>query len=100
MSATAERPVAPPAPGIFARAEGLELLGAVSGSGYREGAALVRRADGPMVQLGPPMYALLEEIDGERDSVALADAMTERLGRRLEAGQVAVLGEKLAEEGL
>ena len=39
----------------------------VSGSGYKEGAALVRRADGQMVQLGPLMYGLLEEIDGERD---------------------------------
>src|SRR3954471_17392012 len=100
MSATVERPVAPQAPGIFARAEGVELLGAVSGSGYKDGAALVRRADGQMVQLGPLMYALLEELDRERDAAALADAMSERLGRRLEPDQVAVLAGKLAEQGL
>ena len=51
----------------LARVEGLELLGEVSGSGYKEGAALARRADGQMVQLAPLMYGLLEEIDGERD---------------------------------
>src|ERR687884_573415 len=39
-------------PGI-ARAEGIELLGDVHGSGYEGGAALVRRADGQVVQLGP-----------------------------------------------
>ena len=103
MSATADRPVEPPrrdAAGALARAEGLELLGDVSGSGYKEGAALVRRADGQMVQLGPLMYALLEEIDGERDPAALADAMSERLGRRLEAEHVAEIAEKLAEQGL
>src|SRR3954469_22891783 len=100
MSATVERPVAPPAPGIFARAEGLELLGAVSGSGYKDGAALVRRADGQMVQLGPLMYALLEAIDGARDHDALAVVMSERLGRRLDAEHVVRLGEKLGDEGL
>src|ERR1051325_6502082 len=102
MSATVERPVAPPvpAPGTFARAEGLELLGVVSGSGYKEGAALVRRADGQMVQLGPLMYALLEAIDGEREPEALAEAVSERLGRRLEPEQAEALAAKLAEQGL
>lgn len=103
MSATVDRPVAtiaPDAPGTFARAEGLGLLGDVSGSGYKEGAALVRRADGQMVQLGPLMYGLLEEIDGRRDHEALAAAMSERLGRRLDAEHVVRLGEKLGEQGL
>jgi putative peptide zinc metalloprotease protein len=103
MSATVDRPVAtiaPDAPGTFARAEGLELLGEVSGSGYKDGAALVRRADGQMVQLGPLMYGLLEEIDGRRDHDALADAMSARLGRRLDAEHVVRLAEKLGEQGL
>src|SRR4051794_26291592 len=104
MSATADRPVAgtaapAPAPAL-ARADGLELLGEVSGSGYKDGAALVRRADGQMVQLGPLMYGLLEAIDGERDQPALARAMSERLGRRLEPEHVVKLAEKLAAQGL
>src|SRR5689334_17730828 len=102
MSATVDRPAASPAADgpPLARVDGLELLGTVSGSGYKEGAALVRRADGQMVQLGPLMYGLLEEIDGTRDRTALADAMTERLGKPLEPEQVEVLAAKLADQGL
>src|SRR3954462_11990825 len=100
MTATVERPAAAPAPGTFAQAEGLELLGDGSGSGYKDGAALVRRADGQMVQLGPLMYALLEAIDGARDHDALAVVMSERLGRRLDAEHVVRPGEKLGGGGL
>ena len=91
----------PDPPRALARAEGLELLGEVSGSGYKEGAALVRRADGQMVQLGPLMYGLLEEVDGERDRAALAAAMSRAArahGSRPE--HVVRIGEKLAEQGL
>src|SRR4051794_31726992 len=109
MSATVDPPAVAPAatapgateaPGVLARADRLELLGEVSGSGYKEGAALVRRADGQMVQLGPLMYGLLEETDGERDVAALAAAMSARLGRRFDVEHVVRLGEKLAEQGL
>src|SRR3954463_2167414 len=103
MSATVSRPAAhatTAVPGALARADGLELLGDVSGSGYKQGAALVRRADGQMVQLTPLMYGLLQEADGERDHAALAAAMSERLGGRLEAEHVARIAEKLADQGL
>src|SRR4051794_40144159 len=118
MSATVSRPAAhattaapgaPPRPdgaepprggGGLGRADGLELLGDVSGSGYKQGAALVRRADGQMVQLTPLMYGLLQEADGERDHAALAAAMSERLGRMLEPEHVARIAEKLADQGL
>src|SRR4051812_26371411 len=104
MSATADRPAVTPAADQetrpFARAEGLELLGDVSGSGYKEGAALVRRADGQMVHLGPLMCAVREAIAGRRAPAGVAGAATERLGRRLEPEQVAVIADKLAEQGL
>src|SRR5690242_4023847 len=104
MSATADRPaVSTPtasAPRALARAEGLELLGPVSGSGYKDGKALVRRADGQMVQLGPLLYALLDAVDGERDAGAVAAAMSEELGRRLDAEHVGALAEKAAAQGL
>jgi putative peptide zinc metalloprotease protein len=100
MTAILDTPVATIAPGTFARAKGLELLGDVSGSGYKTGVALVRRADGQMVQLGPLMYALLDAIDGARDHEALAAAMSERLGRRAEKEHVVRIGEKLAAQGL
>src|SRR5690349_2997126 len=91
---------APPAPSALDRAEGVELLGDVHGSGYERGAALVRRADGQMVQLGPLMYALLECIDGRRSLDDLAACMTERLGKRFDAAHVQKLAEKLAAQGL
>ena len=86
--------------GALERAAGIELLGAVQGSGYRDGAALVRRGDGQMVHLGPLMYGLLECVDGRRDVDGLASAMTARLGRRLDPDQVRALAEKLAAQGL
>src|SRR5690349_23506885 len=105
MSATADPPAAvavdqqatQPA---LARTDGLDLLGEVSGSGYRDGAALVRRADGQMVQLGPLMYGLLEAVDGQRDVQALATAMSDRLGRPVAPEHVVRLAEKLHDQGL
>ena len=85
---------------VLDRAEGVELLGPVHGSGYRDGVALVRRADGQMVQLGPLMYGLLEAVDGRRTPAELAAAVSERLGRRMGAGHVMRLAEKLAAQGL
>ncbi|MBV8217404.1 MAG: hypothetical protein JO325_02990, partial [Solirubrobacterales bacterium] len=82
------------------RAEGVELLGGVHGSGYKEGAALVRRGDGQMVHLGPLMYGLLEAVDGERDRSEVASAMSERLGRGIGEEHVDRIAEKLAAQGL
>ena len=104
MTAVAEPP--PPArveestTAALSRGEGVELLGPVHGSGYKEGAALVRRGDGQMVHLGPLMYALLEEADGRRDNAEVAAAMSERLGRGLDEQHVVRLAEKLADQGL
>jgi putative peptide zinc metalloprotease protein len=100
MSVTADPPVAPAAARALARAEGLELLGALDSAGYRAEASLVRRADGQMVKLGPLQYALLGALDGTRDQAALAAALTERLGRRVEAPHVVRIAEKLARQGL
>src|ERR1700710_1832467 len=82
------------------RAEGVELLGAVHGSGYKEGAALVRRGDGQMVQLGPLMYALLECVDGQRSVGELAACLSESAGRAFDEEHVVRLAEKLAAQGL
>src|SRR3954465_2532861 len=97
MAATVDRPVSTVP---LARADGLELLGDVSGSGYKEGAALVRGADGRRVQLGPLMYALLGAVGGQRDDAAVAAAMSERLGKGVDAEHIPLLGEKLRQQGL
>jgi putative peptide zinc metalloprotease protein len=67
--------------GAPARADGIELLGPLSGSGYEQAPSLVRRADGQTVQLTPLLYGLLELLDGTRDAPALAAALSERIGK-------------------
>src|SRR5438309_399875 len=91
-----EAPVQP----ALARAEGVELLGDVHGSGYGQGAALVRRADGQIVQLGPLMYALLECVDGRRTVGELATCLSEQRGRDFDDEHVVALAQKLAAQGL
>src|SRR6185437_17160405 len=102
MTATVNAPVPVEAPAqpVLDRAEGIELLGDLHGAGYKDGAALVRRADGQMVQLGPLMYGLLEAADGKRSNGELAALLSERLGRRCDEEHVARLAEKLAAQGL
>src|SRR3712207_6722883 len=100
-AAPVRQPAAPPQPAAhLGRAAGIELLGPVEGSGYKRGTALVRRADGQMVQLGTLLYGLLECIDGQRSLDELAAAMSDRVGRRVEIPHVVALAEKLAKQGL
>src|ERR1700752_1291201 len=103
MTAVAEPPPPPrveePTTAALSRGEGVELLGPVHGSGYKEGAALVRRGDGQIVQLGPLMYGLLECIDGRRSLTDLRVTLSERLGRQVEDQHIARLSEKLAQQG-
>lgn len=84
----------------LAPAEGLELLGELPGSGYKEGACLVRRADGQMVQLGPLQFAALACADGTAGDVEVARRMSERLGRQVGEAHVRRLAEKLGAQGL
>jgi putative peptide zinc metalloprotease protein len=74
---------------IPARADGLELLGEVSGSGYHKAPSLVRRVDGQTLQLTPLIYQVLEAIDGRRDHEQIAAVVSEASGRRVRAADVA-----------
>lgn len=106
MTATLPPPAALPAqepiqvPARPERAGGVELLGPVNGSGYRDGTGLIRRSDGQMIQLGPLMYAVLASADGRCDTEELARVSSTELGRTLTADQVRQLCTKLARQGL
>ena len=103
MTATADAsalPVEAPARTALDRADGVQLMGDVDGSGYKQGAALVRRGDGQVVQLGRLMYALLNCVDGRRDIRELAAAMSAQVGRSVEEEHVQRLAQKLAAQGL
>ncbi|GII25732.1 hypothetical protein [Planosporangium mesophilum] len=83
------------------RARGIELLGEQPGSGYRQPAALVRRADGQTIQLTRLLYLILEEVDGRRDFTQLAAAVGPRVGRLVSADDARLLAEsKLRPLGL
>ncbi|HET6625365.1 MAG TPA: hypothetical protein VFG63_03160 [Nocardioidaceae bacterium] len=58
------------------RAAGVQLLGAMAGSGYREAPALVRRADGQTITLTPLLHLTLQAVDGVRDYDEIAEVVT------------------------
>src|SRR4051812_4431119 len=66
---------------VPAPAAGIQLLGAMEGSGYRTPPALVRRGDGQVLQLTPLLYAVLEAVDGPRSLADVADAVGQPLRR-------------------
>src|SRR5687768_1940943 len=80
--------------GTPAPARGLELLGPLRGSGYRDTPFLVRRVDGQTLQLTPLLYRLLETVDGRRDYAELAAAVSERIGKHAEPDDVRFLVEE------
>ncbi|HST48700.1 hypothetical protein [Jatrophihabitans sp.] len=82
-------------------AAGLQLLGLMSGSGYREVPALVRRADGQMLQLTGLLYRVLEAVDGERSYGQIAERVGAETGRSITAANARMLVEsKLRPLGL
>ena len=72
-------------------ADGVELLGALSGSGHRRVPGLVRRGDGQTLQLTPLLYRLLDLADGTRELPDLARDLTAATGTRVEPEDVAFL---------
>jgi len=81
-STAARRPAeASPGDGAPARAQGVELVGELPGSGYRQAPSLVRRADGQTIQLTRLLYLVLEAIDGRRDHAEIAAVVSEKFGK-------------------
>jgi len=93
----ASRPDARPGPGPVddrgapVRAEGVELIGEIPGSGYREPPALVRRSDGQTIQLTKLLYLVLAAVDGRRTYDEIADAVGPAFGRPVSADNVHTL---------
>ncbi len=83
-----------------ARAEGLELLGAPGGSGYRQAQQLVRRPDGQTLQLTPLLYSLLELLDGTKSLDVLAEELSAQIGRTASVDDVQHLLGKLEPLGV
>ncbi|MDG4666319.1 hypothetical protein [Mycobacterium sp. 236(2023)] len=92
---------AEPAQAVLRRADGVELIGEMVGSGYRTPPSLARRSDGQTVQLTPLLYAVLREIDGEKNVAEVAVAVSESTGRTINEDNVShLVDEKLRPLGL
>jgi putative peptide zinc metalloprotease protein len=83
------------------RAEGVQLLGEMPGSGYRRPPALVRRTDGQTITLTPLLYLALKAMDGGRGYAELARLLSAATGRQIVTDDVSYLvEEKLRPLGL
>ncbi|MGP4054464.1 hypothetical protein ACTWP6_06505 [Mycobacterium sp. 4D054] len=76
------------------RADGVDLIGAMPGSGYRVPPALVRRGDGQTVQLTPLLYAIISEIDGQKTAAEVAAAVSASTGRTVSEDNITHLVDK------
>src|SRR3954454_24888608 len=76
------------------RADGIELIGEMTGSGYKIPPSLVRRADGQTIQLTPLLYATLREIDGARSADEVAAAVSESTGRSVNESNIGHLADE------
>jgi putative peptide zinc metalloprotease protein len=80
---------------------GVELIGAYEGSGFKEPPALVRRADGQILQFPPLLFELLRAVDGHRDLDDIAAVVSDRVERRLKPEDISfLLDEKLRPQAL
>src|SRR3954454_17443715 len=87
----------PPVPRYLvapARADGVELIGEMKGSGYREPPALARRGDGQTFQLTPLLYLVLATVDGRRTFEEVAEHVGAAYGRTVTADNVRTLVDK------
>ena len=75
----------------LARADGVQLIGELGGSGYKKPPSLVRRADGQTVQLTQLLYAVLEAVDGRRTPEEVAAAVSDSVDRHVTAADVTTL---------
>jgi putative peptide zinc metalloprotease protein len=69
-------------------ADGVELVGRYKGSGFEKPPLLARRADGQMVQLTKPLYAIAALADGQRDAGAIAAILTQASNRTFTGADV------------
>ncbi|WP_276026866.1 hypothetical protein [Mycolicibacterium litorale] len=76
------------------RADGVELIGEMAGSGYRVPPSLARRADGQTVQLTPLLYAVLHAVDGRRTAAEVAEEVSAATGRTVSADNIGHLVDK------
>jgi putative peptide zinc metalloprotease protein len=76
---------------VPARADGVELIGEMVGSGYRQPPSLARRGDGQTFQLTPLLYLVLSAVDGRRTYDEVAERVTAGFGKTVTGDNVRTL---------
>lgn len=66
---------------VLVRADGVQLLGEVPGSGYRRPPALARRGDGQVISLTPLLHQVLLAVDDRRTIAEVAEHVSGVTGR-------------------
>ena len=74
-----------------ARADDVQLLGSMVGSGYRTPPSLVRRGDGQTLQLTPLLYEVLDAADGRRTCAEIAAVVGQAVQRAVPEDAVATV---------
>jgi putative peptide zinc metalloprotease protein len=87
---------APPSSAPPRLADGVELIGLFEDSGFKEPPCIARRADGQVVQMKPMLFALAEEVDGQRSYEEIGTALSHRIKR----GVTGEMAEMLIEDQL
>ncbi len=77
-------------------AVGIELIGLFEDSGFKDPPYIARRADGQIVQMPAMLYALAEQVDGQRSLEEIAEAFS----HRIERGVTPDMAEELIDEQL
>jgi putative peptide zinc metalloprotease protein len=72
-------------------AAGTELLGEFRDSGDSQPPSLVRRPDGQVIQMSKLLYLVAAALDGQRDDSAIADMVSQGLGKTLTPEQARYL---------
>ena len=90
MTATAS----PPRRDVPHLADGIQLIGEMEGSGYKDPPSLVRRADGQVIQVTPLLYAVASKADGESDFETIAEQVSSEIGRGVSEDNVRFLVEE------
>ena len=92
MSASTERSLFAVTPrSVWSLAQGVELLGEFEGAAYSERPWLLRRRDGQIIQISRLLYAIASYLDGKAASEDIAEAVSARTGRSLNADNVEYL---------
>jgi putative peptide zinc metalloprotease protein len=81
----------PVADTVLRLADGIELIGEYQGSGFHEPPYIVRRADGQVIQLSRLLYLLAASVDGQRNQAQVAEVLSAKLGKIVQAEHVAFL---------